>query len=172
MASLTTAERRGYQQICGEDGAMMVIACDQRGGMRTILAPPGGAGPKIGDDMLGDTKSDIVRYLAQPRLLRAARSDLRRAAVVDDGVLARDTALLIGLDASGYDTSPEGYRLSRLVPGDHRAPRARARRHRRQDHGLSALRRAGQPKTHNIDDPAAAASTTSPPRTFSSSSSS
>ena len=37
--------------------------------------------------------------------------------VVDDGVLARDTALLIGLDASGFDTTPEGYRLSRLVPG-------------------------------------------------------
>ena len=38
MAAMTTAERRGYQQICGDDGAMMVIACDQRGGMRTLLA--------------------------------------------------------------------------------------------------------------------------------------
>ena len=38
MAAMTTAERRGYQQICRDDGAMMVIACDQRGGMRTLLA--------------------------------------------------------------------------------------------------------------------------------------
>ncbi|RWJ10152.1 MAG: tagatose-bisphosphate aldolase, partial [Mesorhizobium sp.] len=29
----------------------------------------------------------------------------------------RDTALLIGLDASGFDVSPAGYRLSRLAPG-------------------------------------------------------
>jgi tagatose 1,6-diphosphate aldolase len=36
--------------------------------------------------------------------------------VVDEGVLNRDTALLIGLDASGFDVSPAGYRLSRLVP--------------------------------------------------------
>ena len=32
-------------------------------------------------------------------------------------MLNRDTALLIGLDASGFDVSPDGYRLSRLVPG-------------------------------------------------------
>ncbi len=38
-------------------------------------------------------------------------------ALVDDRIIQRDTALLIGLDASGWDTSPEGYRLSKLVPG-------------------------------------------------------
>ena len=38
MSRMTTAELRGYQQICGENGAIMVIACDQRGGIRQILA--------------------------------------------------------------------------------------------------------------------------------------
>ncbi|TGV96235.1 tagatose-bisphosphate aldolase, partial [Mesorhizobium sp. M2E.F.Ca.ET.154.01.1.1] len=38
MTKMTTAELRGYQQICGRDGAMMAIACDQRGGMRTLLS--------------------------------------------------------------------------------------------------------------------------------------
>ena len=38
MNSLTTAERRGYQQICGANGTIMTIACDQRGGIRKILA--------------------------------------------------------------------------------------------------------------------------------------
>jgi tagatose 1,6-diphosphate aldolase len=38
--------------------------------------------------------------------------------VVMDRVLARDTALLIGLDDSGWDVEPgTGYRLSKLVPG-------------------------------------------------------
>jgi tagatose-1,6-bisphosphate aldolase len=36
--------------------------------------------------------------------------------VVEDGDLARDTGLLIGLDASGWDTDAAGYRISRLVP--------------------------------------------------------
>jgi tagatose 1,6-diphosphate aldolase len=37
--------------------------------------------------------------------------------VVDDGVLARDVSLIIGLDASGFDTNEKGYRLSRLAKG-------------------------------------------------------
>jgi tagatose 1,6-diphosphate aldolase len=37
--------------------------------------------------------------------------------VVDDGVLPRDVALLIGLDASGYDTDANGYWQSRLATG-------------------------------------------------------
>ena len=35
---MTTAEHRGYQQICGKNGWMMVVAADQRGAMRKILA--------------------------------------------------------------------------------------------------------------------------------------
>ena len=53
MHRMTTAERRGYQQICGENGAMMVIACDQRGGMRTLLASTPEAQAAISNDMLG-----------------------------------------------------------------------------------------------------------------------
>jgi len=38
MTRMTTAELRGYQQICGDDGNIMVIACDQRGGIRKLVA--------------------------------------------------------------------------------------------------------------------------------------
>ena len=68
MTRLTTAELRGYQQICGTNGAIMVIACDQRGGIRKILASDAAGQAKITDDMLGDTKSDVARYLAAMRL--------------------------------------------------------------------------------------------------------
>jgi tagatose 1,6-diphosphate aldolase len=37
--------------------------------------------------------------------------------VVEEGALPRDVALLIGLDASGYDLDPKGHYLSKLVPG-------------------------------------------------------
>jgi tagatose-1,6-bisphosphate aldolase len=117
MARMTTAERRGYQQICGEDGAMMVIACDQRGGMRTLLAADPEAQAKIGNDVLGDTKADITRYLASKASCVLVDPICAVPQLVDDGIIARDTALLIGLDASGWDTSPEGYRLSKLVDG-------------------------------------------------------
>jgi tagatose 1,6-diphosphate aldolase len=117
MTSMTTAEARGYQQICGPDGAMMVIAADQRGGMRKIMADRPSEEAGITDAMLGETKSDITRYLASQASCILLDPICAVPGVVDDGVLARDTALLIGLDASGFDTTAEGYRLSRLVPG-------------------------------------------------------
>jgi len=117
MTKMTTAELRGYQQICGKDGAMMAIACDQRGGMRTLLASDPEEQAKITNDMLGDTKADITRYLASQASCVLLDPLCAVPRVVDEGVLNRDTALLIGLDASGFDVSPEGYRLSRLVPG-------------------------------------------------------
>lgn len=118
MTRMTTAELRGYQQICGEDGAMMVIACDQRGGMRTLLASDPDEQARITNDMLGDTKADITRYLASEATSVLLDPLCAVPRVVDEGVLNRDTALIIGLDASGWDVSPVGgYRLSKLVPG-------------------------------------------------------
>lgn len=117
MARMTTSELRGYQQICGGDGAMMVIACDQRGGMRTILASSPAEEKNISEAVLGETKSDIVQYLANEASCVLLDPTCAVPKVVDGGVLARDVALLIGLDASGWDTHAEGYRLSKLVPG-------------------------------------------------------
>lgn len=117
MSAMTTAERRGYQQICGDDGAMMVIACDQRGGMRSLLAATPEEQAKIGNDVLGLTKMDIAAYLARHATAVLVDPICAVPGIVDQGVLHRSTALLIGLDASGWDTSPEGYRISTLVPG-------------------------------------------------------
>ena len=117
MPRMTTAEIRGYQQICGDDGAMMVIACDQRGGMRQLLAYTPESQAAIGNDVLGETKIDIARHLARHAACVLIDPLCAVPQIVDGGHLHRATALLIGLDASGWDTSPEGYRLSKLVPG-------------------------------------------------------
>jgi tagatose-1,6-bisphosphate aldolase len=114
---MTTAEFRGYQQICGPNGAVMVIACDQRGGMRKLLADDAAAQAEINETVLGDTKSDIVQYLASAAACVLLDPVCALPRVVDDGVLPRDVALLIGLDASGFDVTAEGYRISKLVPG-------------------------------------------------------
>lgn len=115
--TMTTAERRGYQQICGANGFMMVVACDQRGGMRKVLADTPEAQAAIDEAMLGTVKADIVRYLANKASCVLLDAVCAVPDVVDDGVLARDTALLVGLDASGWDTDEGGYRISKLVPG-------------------------------------------------------
>lgn len=117
MSRMTTAELRGYQQICGPDGTIMVIACDQRGGIRKLLASDAAGQAAISDKILGDTKSDVTRYLAAhaPCILLDPTCAVPR--VVEEGDLPRDVALLIGLDASGYDTDEQGHYKSKLVPG-------------------------------------------------------
>ncbi|MBS1182971.1 MAG: tagatose,6-bisphosphate aldolase [Proteobacteria bacterium] len=114
---MTTAEYRGYQQICGANGRMMVVACDQRGAMRQILASTAEERAKIDENKLGDVKSDIVAYLANSASCVLLDPVCAVPRVIDDGVLGRNTALLIGLDASGWDVDAKGYRLSKLVPG-------------------------------------------------------
>lgn len=96
---------------------MMVIACDQRGGMRSLLAATPEEQAKINNGILGNTKADITRYLASEAACVLVDPICAVPGLVDDGVLARDTALLIGIDASGWDTSPEGYRISKMVDG-------------------------------------------------------
>ena len=114
---MTAAELRGYQQICSTNGTIMVIACDQRGGIRKLLAATPAEEKQITDAMLGDVKSDVVRHLAAhaPAVLLDPICAVPR--VVEEASLARDVALLIGLDASGYDTDSQGHYLSKLVPG-------------------------------------------------------
>jgi tagatose-1,6-bisphosphate aldolase len=117
MTAMTTAERRGYHQICDSSGCMMVIACDQRGGMRSLLAATPEEQAKIDNRILGDTKADITRYLASGAACVLVDPVCAVPSLVDEGILPRDTALLIGIDASGWDTSPEGYRISKMVDG-------------------------------------------------------
>ncbi len=109
---MTTAERRGYQQICGSNGLMMVVACDQRGGMRKVLADTPQEQAAIDDAQLGIVKSNIVRHLANKASCVLLDAVCAVPGVVASGVLARDTALLIGLDASGWDTDQSGHRIS------------------------------------------------------------
>lgn len=117
QSKMTTAEYRGYQQICGTNGLMLVVACDQRGAMRTILAKTKEEQAEIGTSKLGDVKSDIVAYLANSASCVLLDPQCAVPRIVDEGVLARDTALLVGLDDSGWDTDANGYRISKLVPG-------------------------------------------------------
>lgn len=115
---MTTSELRGYQQICDSDGFMLVVAADQRGGMRKLLAKEESEQKKITTAMLGRVKGDIVRYLANVAASCILLDPVCAVpGVVQDAILSRSTGLLVGLDDSGWDETPEGFRLSKLCPG-------------------------------------------------------
>jgi len=115
MNELTTLERRGIASISTPGGRMLIVAADQRNGMKAVMNAPEGPG-SITAQQLSDAKADLVRYLgnAAPAILLDPEVALPR--VADEGVLSRDTALVVGLDASGFETI-EGLRYTKFVPG-------------------------------------------------------
>lgn len=116
MNTLTTLERRGMAAISTPGGKMLIVAADQRNGMKAVMNDAPGGPNSITAEQLSDAKVDLVRYLgnAAPAILLDPEIALPR--VADEGVLSRDTALVVGLDASGFDTV-DGLQYTKLVPG-------------------------------------------------------
>ncbi|MBV9923095.1 MAG: tagatose-bisphosphate aldolase [Pseudonocardia sp.] len=116
MNPLTTRERRGMTAISTDASRMLIVAADQRNSMKaTMTDAPGGPGA-ISDAELAAAKADLVRYLANNAPAILLDPEIALPAVVDDGTLARGTALVVGMDASGYETV-DGLRYTRCVPG-------------------------------------------------------
>ena len=112
--AFTTAQLRAYQRVCDPgSGRILVIAMDQRSSMLGLIQVPGGASA---DDLV-DAKLDLVAHLGNeaPAVLLDPTTVVPR--VVTDGVLARDTALMVGMDATGYEPGADGLRVSRVVDG-------------------------------------------------------
>ncbi len=116
MNPLTTRERRGLTAISTAACRMLIVAADQRNSMKAVMTDaPGGAG-SVSDAELAAAKADLVRYLGCNAPAILLDPEIALPAVVDDGTLARDTALVVGMDASGYETV-DGLRYTRFVPG-------------------------------------------------------
>lgn len=116
MNELNTLERRAMQAISTADGRMLIVAADQRNSMKAAIpdAPEGSSA--ITTEELAEVKADLVRYLANHAPAILLDPEVALPAIVDHGVLARDTALVVGMDASGFETV-DGLRYTRYVPG-------------------------------------------------------
>lgn len=121
--ALSTTQRGAYEQLCDPaSGRMLVIAMDQRNSMKALIRV---SGREATDEDLVDAKLDLVAHLGNeaPAVLLDPTTVVPR--VRTDGILAPDCALMVGMDATGYDTDASGYRVSRVVDGVD-APRVRA----------------------------------------------
>ncbi|MDO5712372.1 MAG: hypothetical protein Q4P32_11610, partial [Micrococcales bacterium] len=117
--SLTTLEQRAAARLSTPSGRLLIVAADQRNSMKAVMRDPadGQAHPElISPDELADAKGDIVTYLANhaPAILLDAAVALPR--LVADGTLHPGTGLVVGMDASGYETR-DGLRYTRQVEG-------------------------------------------------------
>ncbi|MEU4016990.1 hypothetical protein AB0E56_17145 [Microbacterium sp. NPDC028030] len=113
---LTTLERRALQSITTPEGSMLIVAADQRNGMKAAIPDAPGGSEAITRDELSAVKADLVRHLARHAPAILLDPEVALPSIVDEGVLDRDTALVVGLDASGFETV-DGLRYTRFVPG-------------------------------------------------------
>jgi sulfofructosephosphate aldolase len=114
MTALTTTERRALQRISTAEGTMLIVAADQRNSMKAVVqdAPETG----ISTAELAEIKGDLVQFLANHAPAVLLDPEVALPAIIDDGTLARDTALVVGMDSSGADVVG-GLKYTNFVPG-------------------------------------------------------
>lgn len=115
MNTMTTAERRAMATISTDSGAILIVAADQRNSMKAVMNSPTGPAGVSQEDLVA-AKADLVRYLGNHAPAILLDPEVALPQVVDDGTLARTTGLVVGMDASGYETV-DGLRYTRYVPG-------------------------------------------------------
>ncbi len=115
MNTLSTLERRAFSRLTTPAGRMLVVAADQRNGMKAVMN--GAEGPEgISVEELAEAKSDLVAHLGNHAPAILLDPEVALPKVVDEGTLAAGTALVVGMDASGFETV-DGLRYTRYVPG-------------------------------------------------------
>ncbi|WP_308467951.1 hypothetical protein [Rathayibacter soli] len=114
MNDLTTIERRALQRISTDRGNMLVIAADQRNSMKAVVQDAPEAGITAAE--LAVIKADLVQHLANHAPAILLDPEVALPGIVDDRVLTRDTALVVGMDSSGADVV-DGLKYTNFVPG-------------------------------------------------------
>jgi tagatose 1,6-diphosphate aldolase len=107
----TTSETRAVQQLSTENGALAVLAADQRVSLRAMFERGGGAGPAE----LGEFKRALVEALAPAASAVLLDPEIALPDVVDRGLVPRQTGILVSVEVSGDE--PDGdLHPARLLP--------------------------------------------------------
>lgn len=107
----TTSETRAVQQLSTENGALAVLAADQRVSLRAMFERGGGAGSAE----LGEFKRALVEALAPAASAVLLDPEIALPDVVDRGLVPRQTGILVSVEVSGDE--PDGdLHPARLLP--------------------------------------------------------
>jgi sulfofructosephosphate aldolase len=109
----TTSESRAVQQLSTREGALAVVAADQRVSLRSMF---GRAGADESLEALREFKRALVTALAPGASAMLLDPEIALPDVVDRGLLPRDSGLLVSVEVSG--AVPGGALFpARLLPG-------------------------------------------------------
>lgn len=112
---LTTIEKRALSRISTDAGAMLIVAADQRNSMKAVMNAPDGPDSISAADLKA-AKEDLVVHLASHAPAILLDPEVAVPQVIDEGVIGRNTALVVGMDASGFELV-DGLRFTRFSEG-------------------------------------------------------
>lgn len=107
----STPERRAFDRLLTPGGNLLILAADQRNSMKALMSSD-----PVTNDQLSEAKYDLASHLAVAAPAVLFDPEIALPGMVDDAALPAQTALVVGLDASGYQTDA-GLRYTQVVPG-------------------------------------------------------
>jgi sulfofructosephosphate aldolase len=107
----TTAESRALQQLTTDDGWLAIVANDQR---QSLVSLRERAGLPVTADELRALKADIVEALGPDASGVLLDPQFALPALVDDGVVPRDTGILVATERSGPQTA-DGLKVAEVL---------------------------------------------------------
>ncbi len=116
MHTLSTVERRALDRVSTDKGRLLIVAADQRNSMKATMVRRGADPKEVSNEALLDAKFDIVTYLGNKAPAILLDPEVSVPDVIDRSVLSPKTALVVGMDASGYEER-NGLRYTRMVAG-------------------------------------------------------
>ena len=108
----TTSENRALQQLSTRQGALAVVAADQRVSLRAMFERAGGASDL---EALREFKRALVAALAPAASALLLDPEIALPDVVDRGLVPADVGLLVSVEVSGAEWSG-GLSPARLLP--------------------------------------------------------
>jgi tagatose 1,6-diphosphate aldolase len=114
VRQLSIGKMRGLQQISNAHGFFTMTALDHRGSMQRMIAPR--SPEAVTTNQLTRYKRDLTRALAPVSSAVLIDPIYGAAQVIAGGDLPRDTGLLVGIEATGYNDAG-GARLTEYLQG-------------------------------------------------------
>jgi tagatose 1,6-diphosphate aldolase len=114
MQALSVGKIRGLQQISTRDGIFTMCAMDHRSSLKTMIEKEQGKQPDYRE--MVEYKLDLCAALAPHASAVLLDPVYGAPQCITGGVLPRDTGLLVSIEATDYENTPDG-RITRLLKG-------------------------------------------------------
>ncbi len=114
MNKLSIGKIRGLQQISTEDGIFIICAMDHRGSLQTMIEKE--QLEEVEYQEIVERKLELCSALAPHASAVLLDPDYGAAQCIAGGVLPGHTGLLVSIEATGYQSDPQG-RVTTLLDG-------------------------------------------------------